>query len=277
MDLSIRTLSLDEVALLVDWAADEGWNPGLHDAALFQVADPDGFIGGFIGDELVAGISAVEYGDSFGFIGLYISHPDHRGKGFGKAVWNAGMDRLNGRVIGLDGVPEQQANYRSKGFVEAYGTTRYSGRFAGESVGNVSIRRFEPGDLDAVTAFDRRYFPDDRARFLAGWLRAPHLALAAIDGDAIVGYGVARECREGFKIGPLFAEQDAIATSILAGLADLCDGNVHIDVSDIQAGFQHALAGGGLEPGFVTARMYRGGTPEINLDGVFATTTLELG
>ena len=277
MDLSIRTLSLDEVALLVDWAADEGWNPGLHDAPLFQTADPDGFIGGFIGDELVAGISAVEYRDSFGFIGLYISHPDHRGKGFGKAVWNAGMERLNGRVIGLDGVPEQQANYRSKGFVEAYGTTRYSGRFAGESVGNVSIRRFEPGDLDAVTAFDRLYFPDDRARFLAGWMRAPHVALVATDGDVIVGYGVARECREGFKIGPLFAEQDAIATSILAGLADLCDGNVHIDVPDIQAGFQQTLAGGGLEPGFVTARMYRDGTPDMNLDGVFATTTLELG
>ena len=277
MDLSIRTLSLDEVALLVDWAAEEGWNPGLHDAPLFQTADPDGFIGGFIGDELVAGISAVEYGDSFGFIGLYISHPDHRGKGFGKAVWNAGMERLNGRVIGLDGVPEQQANYRSKGFVEAYGTTRYSGRFAGESVGNVSIRRFEPGDLDAVTAFDRLYFPDDRARFLAGWMRAPHVALVATDGDVIVGYGVARECREGFKIGPLFAEREAIATSILAGLAGLCDGNAHIDVPDIQAGFQHALAAGGLEPGFVTARMYRGGTPEMKLDGVFATTTLELG
>ena len=55
MDLSIRTLSLDEVALLVDWAAEEGWNPGLHDAPLFQAADPDGFIGGFVGDDLLVG------------------------------------------------------------------------------------------------------------------------------------------------------------------------------------------------------------------------------
>ena len=37
-----RTMSRDEVALAVDWAAQEGWNPGLHDAQTFRVADPGG-------------------------------------------------------------------------------------------------------------------------------------------------------------------------------------------------------------------------------------------
>ena len=30
---------------------------------------------------LVSAISAVAYGKNFGFIGLYICHPDHRGQG----------------------------------------------------------------------------------------------------------------------------------------------------------------------------------------------------
>ena len=49
----------------LDWAATEGWNPGLDDAAAFQAADPDGFLGAFVDGEMVAGISAVAYDDRF--------------------------------------------------------------------------------------------------------------------------------------------------------------------------------------------------------------------
>ena len=33
MDLDIRTLRREEMPLVIDAAAREGWNPGLHDAA----------------------------------------------------------------------------------------------------------------------------------------------------------------------------------------------------------------------------------------------------
>ena len=64
MKPTIRTLSLQELTALVDWAAAEGWNPGLEDASMFQTADPEGFIGAFVGTEMVAAISAVAYGGS---------------------------------------------------------------------------------------------------------------------------------------------------------------------------------------------------------------------
>ena len=44
----IRILDEKEVQLAVDWAAVEGWNPGLNDAAIFYRADPQGFLGGFL-------------------------------------------------------------------------------------------------------------------------------------------------------------------------------------------------------------------------------------
>ena len=74
----IRTLTLAETGELVDWAAGEGWNPGRDDAPAFHAADPGGFIGAFVDGAMVAGISAVAYGDDFGFIGLYICRPDCR-------------------------------------------------------------------------------------------------------------------------------------------------------------------------------------------------------
>lgn len=43
MNLTVSSMNAEEIALAVDWAAREGWNPGLHDAACFYAADPKGF------------------------------------------------------------------------------------------------------------------------------------------------------------------------------------------------------------------------------------------
>lgn len=274
---TIRPLTPAEVETLVDWAALEGWNPGLADAAAFHAADPEGFLGAFVDGTLVAGISAVAYGDSFGFIGLYICRPGHRGKGYGKAVWDAGMARLAGRTVGLDGVPAQQANYRSMGFAPAYRTIRYSGRLATPQATSAAIAPVTTELMAAVAAFDAPFFPAPRRAFLDLWLRPPHVAFAATGGDGIAGYGVARPCRDGFKIGPLFARDGATAERLLGALAEACGGPVHIDVLETAGAFADFLAGAGLSPGFETARMYRGPAPAIDMSGVFGVTTLELG
>ena len=65
-----RTMSPDEVALAVEWAAQEGWNPGLHDAETFRAADPQGFFVGTLQGEPVASISVVRYDPGFAFLGL---------------------------------------------------------------------------------------------------------------------------------------------------------------------------------------------------------------
>jgi len=275
-DREIRVLSAAEVETLVSWAADEGWNPGVADAAAFRVADPEGFLGAFVGGEMVAGISAVAYGVDFGFIGLYVCRPDMRGRGHGKAVWDAGMARLAGRTVGLDGVPAQQANYRSMGFELAYRTFRFSGRVEAESGGG-GIRPVTPDLISAVTVFDRSFFPAPRASFLHRWLSPPHVAIASMDGTAVRGYGVARACREGCKIGPLFAESPETATTLLGALAGACKGEIHMDVPEVSADLVDFLTGAGMSRGFETARMYRGPEPSVTLRGVFGVTTLELG
>ena len=74
----IRTASREEVDLAVQWAADEGWNPGIHDADCFFAADQNGFLIGLLDDQPIATISAVRYEQSFGFIGFYIVKPQYR-------------------------------------------------------------------------------------------------------------------------------------------------------------------------------------------------------
>jgi hypothetical protein len=278
MSRTIRTLALEEVETLVEWAAAEGWNPGLGDAVAFQAADPEGFIGAFVDGEMVAGISAVAYGDDFGFIGLYICRHDRRGEGHGKAVWDVGMTRLGSRTIGLDGVVEQQANYRSMGFAPAYRTIRFVGSPDVPATADSGIRAIGPELLADVLDYDNRFFPAPRRSFLEHWLRPPHVALAIVRDSAIEGYGVARRCRDGCKIGPLFANNLDAASRLFAALASASGaGNVHLDVPETSGDFAARLTSAGLQPGFETARMYKGKAPQLTQSEVFAITTLELG
>ena len=276
----IRSLSLAEAAELVGWAAAEGWNPGLDDAPALYAADPDGFIGAFVDERMVAGISAVAYGGDFGFIGLYICRPDARGRGYGRAVWDAGMAYLGFRTIGLDGVPEQQANYGRMGFRPVYTTHRWSGdpALADGRSNSGEIVAMSPELAAAVEAFDRRIFPAPRETFLAKWLEPPRTARILMRGGEICGYGVARRCGAGYKSGPLFAVDIEGAAALLGSLTETCGAEaVHLDVPETQASFTALLEAAGMQRGFTTARMYRGTVPRIDSSGVFAVTTLELG
>lgn len=263
--------------MLVDWAAGEGWNPGIGDAVAFRAADPEGFVGAFDDGEMVAGISAVAYGAGFGFVGLYICRPDRRGEGHGRAVWDAGMARLGNRIIGLDGVAEQQANYQRKGFLPAYETVRFSGRAVGLAGGSdvLPVAAASPAE---ISAYDRQCFPAPRETFLREWLQPPRTALVSAGPAGIAGYGVARRCREGFKVGPLFADDMDIAIALVAELAVRTEGEaLHIDVPATQVEFTAMLQAVGMVPGFSTTRMYKGGKPGNAPTKVFGITTLELG
>jgi GNAT superfamily N-acetyltransferase len=269
MNRTIRNLDLPEIATLLDWAAAEGWNPGRNDAVAFHAADPHGFFGAFVDGVMAAGISAVAYDAHFGFIGLYICHPAWRGQGHGKAVWDAGMAYLGDRIIGLDGVPEQQANYAAMGFVPAYQTIRMSGTLPpGQAAAGLSAAA--PSD---VTRLDKLCFPAPRQAFLHHWLSAPNRSLVHRTDDTVDAYAVARDCRNDAKIGPLFADHVGAATTIL----DSVSGLVHIDVPAAQTEWLAVLAARGFNPGFQTARMYRGPAPAASLERVFGVTSLELG
>ncbi|MGE3740722.1 MAG: GNAT family N-acetyltransferase, partial [Geminicoccaceae bacterium] len=171
MTCDIRTMSHAEVELALDWAAAEGWNPGLGDATPFQVADPDGFVVATAEGAPAAMVSVVRYGADFGFLGFYIAAPARRGRGFGLRVWNAGLARLAGRTVGLDGVVAQQDNYRRSGFAYAWPNFRFGGRVAAAPDAGLVDARSLP--FDALEALDRELFPAPRPAFLAAWLAMP--------------------------------------------------------------------------------------------------------
>lgn len=291
---SVRALAPDEAAIALDWAAREGWNPGLADAGAFLAQDAQGFLGLFAPDgSLAATISAVRYDCGFAFVGFYICRPDLRGRGLGLALWTAAMARLKGRVVGLDGVVAQQANYARSGFVLAHRNVRFGGPVPGGATlppgafSGGDIRPVGPALRAAVAAFDRACFGFPRPAFLDAWLSPPAgRALALVADGTVRGFGVVRRCREGAKIGPLFCDDAVTARALAFALAQAAgevaggvagEGPLFLDVPEPnQAGA--ALAGElGLAPVFETARMYRGPAPALPLDRIFGITSFELG
>jgi len=275
---AVRTMQRDEIRFAIERAASEGWNPGRHDAETFYRADPDGFLVGLLDGEPIGCISAVSYEGRFGFIGLYIVVASHRGKGYGLALWNAAMQRLAGHSIGLDGVLAQQDNYRRSGFTRAYRNIRFEGRGGGASAANLIDARAVP--FERLCAYDQRAFPAPRQAFLRAWIDQPGAtALASIDGDAIRGYGVIRPCREGFKIGPLFAEDETVADTLYRGLASHgAQGSaVYLDVPEINSAATNLAGRYEMRRVFETARMYTGAAPDIDPARTFGVTTFELG
>lgn len=282
--LDLRPASATDFAIAVDWAAAEGWNPGLDDLAAFHAADPQGFILGWIGDQPVSSISVVRYGSTYGFLGFYIVHPAHRGKGHGMATWQHGMARLGGRTVGLDGVVAQQDNYRKSGFVLAGRNVRHSGipKIDAPPGDPPGIRDLTAGDLAAVLIYDGAFFAGPREGFTSAWaLPRPGVArrakIACADGG-VVGYGVIRCCRSGCKIGPLFADDEATASLLFRALAATApDEEIALDTPEDNAAAIALAERFGLVPVFETARMYRGARPALPLERTFGITTFELG
>jgi GNAT superfamily N-acetyltransferase len=276
----VTHLQGDQLSLAIDWAAAEGWDPGLHDAPCFAAADPTGFFAGWIGDEPVATISVVKYGTTFAFLGLYIVKPAFRGRGCGRALWDHALATANGRTVGLDGVVAQQENYQRSGFALAYRNIRYGGVRGTDAPLDarvVPLSRFAFAD---VARYDRAFFPEARDAFLNCWIAQPGSKAMAVERErGIAGYGVIRPSRTGFKVGPLFADDASCAEALFHALTMRvpAGANIFLDVPEPNAAAIALAERHGLSPVFETARMYAGPAPKLPLPKLYGVTTFELG
>lgn len=285
--ITVRPMTVPDIHLAVDWARHEGWNPGLHDAQLFSLADPQGFLMAMHEGEPAACISVVRYGDDYAFLGLYICRPDLRGRGYGMAAWRAGMEYADGRVVGLDGVPAQQANYERSGFAFAWRNIRFER--SGSVENTPGAMSDELGDrllvdLDAVpfqdiASYDQAVFEADRTSFLRSWVAQPGAVRLGVMRDGqLEGWGLMRPCVTRWKIGPLYANDESAGLALLDGLMAAVPGEtVFFDVPEPNALAMAAVHARGMTACFETARMYAGAPPDIDLQRVWGITTFELG
>jgi GNAT superfamily N-acetyltransferase len=282
-DMNIRRMTREELDTLVERAAAEGWNPGLDDADVFWVTDPEGFVAAEIGSELIGGGSIVAYEKKYGFMGFFIIRPEYRGHGLGDHLWHELKRHLLARLdadsaIGLDGVFNMQHYYARGGFRFVCRDLRLEG-WGMNLPQPKGVVQASAVPFDRIDAYDRRHFPAPRSRFLQDWIHRPggH-ALAAVEGSEIRGYTVMRPCRTGYKIGPLFAANPSVADSLLVAIASrVPDEPIFLDVPEINSDALTLVARYGMSEVFGCARMVLGPIPQLPDAEIFGVTTFELG
>jgi len=272
-----RVATAREVELMVDWAAAEGWNPGLDDAATFRASDPEGFFVAESGDRVVAAISVVNHSDDNAFLGFYICHPDSRGQGIGFALWQHALANAGTRTVGLDGVADQEANYARSGFVKTGATVRFEGVLPPSA--HPRVRVAGDGDAEAIARLDLDAVGHARPGFLRAWTAPGKSRVTVVlDGhEGPEGYATIRRCRAGVKIGPIVGKDSVAALALAqAALARMPSDRVVIDVPSQRGELAEALQHLGFEETFATARMYRGPAP-AGSGRLQAIATMELG
>lgn len=276
--MSVRVMSVEDLQLILGWAAKEGWNPGLDDAAAFHAADANGFLLKEVHGKPVAAVSVVNHDSNFAFLGLYLCKPAFRGQGYGMEVWHAGIAHAGTRCIGLDGVPDQQANYARSGFAKFGSTVRYEGRM--DTVPDPRIDLATQSELPRLLTRDLRASGMNRSAFTRAWLSqsTTRKTVVLTVGSDIKGFATFRQCAIGIKVGPLHASCEADALALLASNPFTSNANpLFVDVPGHTSRLALLLKSRRFEPVFETARMFTKKPPECETPSFQAIASMELG
>ncbi len=281
--LKFQKLDLQGVKTLVSWAKDEGWNPGPYDADVFFATDPNGFYGYFHEGSLIGGGSIVSYNKEFGFMGFFILKPEYRLHGIGRKLWYERRDTLLSRLnkdapIGMDGVIAMQPFYKKGGFEISFRDERYE-KFGMKFEIDKNISPILDADVTSTLAYDKQCFGFSRPQFMKPWLRLPgNKTFKYTEGDKLKGFAIVRKSDKGYKVCPLFADNEMIAEELYKACLNSVSGEaLYIDIPVINEGAVNIVKKYNSTYVFECARMYYGTPPDVDVNKVFGITTFELG
>jgi GNAT superfamily N-acetyltransferase len=282
-NIDLKKLNKSGLRTLIDWASNEGWNPGKNDAEVFWNTDPDGFYGFYYENQLIAGGAIISYNKEYGFMGLFIVHRDFRNKGIGKKLWHFRRDLLINKLnpnapIGMDGVLAMQSFYNRGGFNIAFRDERYE--FNSKTIPfSINVSPINKEDFEKINEYDSIYFGCQRAIFLKNWLQMPESkAIKYTENDRILGYAVIRKAETGYKIGPLFANNQKIAEELFKSCLSIAPNNsVFLDIPTTNQNAVSLVKKYNGKYVFECARMYYGEAPKIVVNNIYGITTFELG
>ena len=254
---------------------EEGWNHDERDWARLVSLEPEGCFALEHEGVVVATTTIVCYGTALAWIGMVVTHPQFRGRGFARRLMERALDFARRRGIAsikLDSTDQGHPLYRALGFEDECAIRRWLRPAAapGPPPPPVEPFRFDP-------AVDARAFGADRRRLLE--------ALACDGEGASVrgGYALGRAGTKNRHFGPCVADHGDAARTLAAWFVGSHPGEaVSWDIVSTNAAAERVAREVGFEPSRTLTRMVRGGDPRggplVRDDGrVFAGAGFEYG
>ncbi len=255
-----------------------GWNQTEQDWLNLLHLAPDGCFGIACDGALAATASAVCFGRDLAWIGMVLTHPDFRGRGYARRLLEHALGYLTSRsveCIKLDATEMGRPLYRKLGFEDEAPIERWA-RSPQANASRSEENRFRllPFKLSDWIALDRECSRVDRSALLAT-LALP--GAAAIPGE---GYAMGRPGTNAAYFGPCICRSTRAARALLAWFVSQHPGETLywdlLPANTDAVGLAQEL---GFTPLRRLVRMALAGSKPIfqNYSRIFATAGFEYG
>lgn len=274
--LPVRRLTAADLPACSALAVDRDWEPTPDRwRLLYELGEIYGVDDA--GGGLAGAVALTRYGPELTAIGKMLVARRHGRQGLGGRLMAHVLDQAGDTVTCLIATEYGRPLYERLGFGAIDRSVRYIGPLAAGQPGPAGpgLREASPADLAGIAELDRRSFGADRGALLAALPRAADRFVVS-DGPAVRGFAAAWRSPDTLTIGPVVADDLAVATALIAGLAAGAGRPVRLDVP----GRQPALASWAAHRGLTVRRqstyMVRGGQLPGAREHVFGPANMAL-
>jgi N-acetylglutamate synthase-like GNAT family acetyltransferase len=269
MSETIRALTVDDVPAALQLSTLAGWNQTTNDWRLLLDLSPDGCFAMEHEGRVVATATLSCYGNRLGWIGMVLTHPEYRHRGYAKHLFSRVLDQAKTcgiKTLKLDATDQGQPLYESYGFKAEQSVERWSRAASERKASDACAELVDWRDLDTMA------FGADRSDLLETLRRR---GKCFTNPDA---YLLTRPGRIAAYLGPFVARSRDAARDVLQNA--ISDSGMSGIVWDLLPSNQDAVELAS-ELGFSTqrrlARMFRGEQLRGRDELIYAIAGFELG
>jgi ribosomal protein S18 acetylase RimI-like enzyme len=230
----IRLLVPTDLDFAVAQSEREGWTTSRVWFESLLAHDPDGCFIAEAGGEPVGLATTTRFAVT-GWIGNLIVVPAHRRGGLGSRLFARCLETLRAAgaaTVRLEADPPGVNIYRRFGFVDEFTSLRFRRGGGGAGV-PARVASLGAAALPEIARCDLPAFGDDRSRFLGLLLERADAAFGVPAADGLAGYALVIPTLGGVHVGPLVADELAVAADLLAAcLAAAAGRAVTVDVPE---------------------------------------------
>ncbi|MFS2224995.1 GNAT family N-acetyltransferase [Pantoea sp. B65] len=203
------------------------------------------------------------WGNDYATLGLVMVDGAAQGRGIGRQLMLAVLDKLSGSHIRLHATEAGKGLYEKLGFVASGNVEQHQCRQLAAIAGwplaaDQRLRRGQPEDAPLLTALDHQAHGQYRPQLIAGLLASDQPVLVLEQGEHPAGFACLRRFGHGYAIGPIIAQDLSQAKLLVSQLLSGLSGQfVRID-TDAASGLGEWLTTLGLAEVDAPTIMYKG-------------------
>lgn len=231
-EMTVRRMQLEDLAEGLRLTQAESWAYRLEDWS-FHFRLGNGWVACDAGGRVLGTAFWWPYGERFATVGLVVVDRLQQGRGIGRKLMNAVIEEAGARSLQLVSTRAGKRLYEQCGFREHAAICQHVGVASAAPVpsqaGAASFDAVTSANLAALAQWDAYAFGTDRTSVLAAVLASGEGVLASRQGR-LAGYALAREAGRGTTIGPVVAEDEALAIELIARMLRGRSGIMRLDV-----------------------------------------------